>query len=132
MLTAAHCVNEERLANRYRVRLGTVDLASGQGTTFRIDRIVRHADFDPDMHANDIALVHFVGDSDTHPDPKAKIAAVRLLGTRPDDVTALDAPGYDLDEFGQGKEVPGSSIARFNQYVKELGWGKTAPGSAGR
>jgi secreted trypsin-like serine protease len=130
VLTAAHCVNEERLAKGYRVRLGANDLSSDEGVTFRIDRIVRHADWDNEARRHDIALVHFVADGQTERREDAAIGTVRLLGTRKEDVLSLDVAGFDLSDFGQPKGSP-SSAARFRQPVKVLGWGRTKPSPDG-
>ena len=65
VLTAAHCINAERVRNGHRVRLGATFLDDDEGATFRIDRMVRHADYDKDKHIWDVALVHFVADDQT-------------------------------------------------------------------
>ncbi len=71
VLTAAHCIDESMVKAGYRVRLGADDISkNGDGMTFKIDRIVRHSQYDekalpnppPNMYANDIALLHIVDD----------------------------------------------------------------------
>jgi len=77
VLTAAHCIDQDMVNAGYRVRLGAEDISRDKGLTFRIDRIVRHANYDakplpanPNMYANDIALVHIVEDGPPqHRDP---------------------------------------------------------------
>lgn len=71
VLTAAHCINQRMVALGFKVRLGMTDLSKDDGLTYRIDRIVRHSQYDPDnndparppnMYANDIALIRIVDD----------------------------------------------------------------------
>lgn len=65
VLTAAHCINAERIKNGHRVRLGANNIDADEGVTYRIDRMVRHADWNKARHLYDIALVHFVADDQT-------------------------------------------------------------------
>ena len=65
VLTAAHCIDQAKVDKGYRVRLGAQYLDQGDGVTFRIDRMVQHADYDKPRHLYDIALVHFVADNET-------------------------------------------------------------------
>ena len=55
VLTAAHCINAERIKNGHRVRLGADYIDRDEGVTYKIDRMVVHADWDKDEHAYDIA-----------------------------------------------------------------------------
>ena len=55
----------ERIRNGHRVRLGADYIDNDEGVTYRIDRMVRHADWNKDKHTYDIALVHFVADAET-------------------------------------------------------------------
>lgn len=107
VLTAAHCIDQGMVNAGYRVRLGAEDISKDQGRTYRIDRIVRHANFDearrdnpPHMYLDDIALVHITYDGPPQPVDPSQIRPVALhRGAMP-----------NADE-----EVTGS------------GWGKTAP-----
>lgn len=63
VLTAAHCINAERIRNGHRVRFGTHRIDDGSGVSYLIDRMVRHADWDKPRHLYDIALVHYVADT---------------------------------------------------------------------
>jgi secreted trypsin-like serine protease len=65
VLTAAHCIGHTQIRNGWRVRLGASHLANGEGITYRIDRMVRHADYDSKSNEKDIALVHIVVDECT-------------------------------------------------------------------
>src|SRR3954447_24641612 len=54
VLTAAHCINQERIDNGHRVRLGANYIDNDEGITYRIDRMVRHADWNKKAHLYDI------------------------------------------------------------------------------
>ena len=70
VLTAAHCIDEDMVKAGYRVRLGATDISKNEGMSYRIDRIVRHSQYQqkvlpappPNMYANDIALIRIVDD----------------------------------------------------------------------
>lgn len=107
VLTAAHCIDQDMVNAGYRVRLGAEDISRNGGLTFRIDRIVRHANYDakplpahPNMYANDIALVHFVDDGPPqHRDP-SQIREIPLYrGPTP-------AAGTEVTGSGWGKTLP--------------------------
>ena len=99
VLTAAHCINEERIKNGYRVRLGAKNLAAEAGVTYRIDRMVRHARYDKERHLNDIALVHIVADELTSEHLARRISTVRLYeGPSIGDGVSVTAMGWgDID-----------------------------------
>lgn len=109
VLTAAHCIDQDKVDKGYRVRLGTRDLSQEDGVTYVIDRMVRHAGYYEARHLNDIALIHFVADEATHPDEAGPVEPIRLNGS--DDA---DQP------LGSG------------EAVSATGWGKTEPGTEGR
>ena len=109
VLTAAHCIDQAKVDKGYRVRLGTLNIATGGGVTFRIDRKISHADFDADRHLNDIALVHYVADAATVAGRKVKFAPIRLNGT-----------------------LPGDRPLDIGDAVTATGWGKTSAGADGR
>lgn len=111
VLTAAHCINAERVRNGHRVRLGASAINSDDGISYRIDRMVRHADYDPATHAYDIALVHFVADERTVSGKEGAIEPIRLYDGPP-----LDA-GVELFASGWGKLE-----ARGDGYQADLSW----------
>lgn len=107
VLTAAHCIDQDMVNAGYRVRLGAEDISKDSGLTFKIDRIVRHANFDtkplpanPNMYANDIALVHIAEDGPPkHRDP-TQIREIALhKGPPPPDGTEVTGSGW-------GKTLP--------------------------
>jgi secreted trypsin-like serine protease len=128
VLTAAHCITQDQVNRDYRVRIGATNLRVGDGPTFRIDRMVRHADYDDDTHRNDIALIHFNGDA-------RDLKTVTLHGES--DGALLDHPRYSARRgVVQGMQV----LRRIDATRSEsefqssfaLGWGKTLPGPEGR
>ena len=80
VVTAAHCIDQQRVDLGFKVRLGAQDISKGDGVTYRIDRIVRHSQYNadsrdvnnpPNMYANDIALIRIVPDASSAPvDPR--------------------------------------------------------------
>jgi len=69
VVTAAHCIDQQEVDLGFEVRLGTQDISRGDGVFYKIDRIVRHSQYNqeskdpdhpPNMYSNDIALVHIV------------------------------------------------------------------------
>ena len=71
VLTAAHCIDQQKVDLGFKVRLGSQNLSEGDGLVYRIERIVRHSQYDahstdltrpPNMYANDIALVRIADD----------------------------------------------------------------------
>lgn len=106
VLTAAHCIDEDMVKAGYRIRLGATDISQNEGMDFKIDRIVRHSQYQqkvlpappPNMYANDIALIRIVDD--------------RKLGRR-DPELIRPIPLFE-GKVAAGAEVTGT------------GWGKTA------
>ena len=87
VVTAAHCIDQELVDYGFTVRLGVSDIAKGDGITYRIERIVRHSQYNaennnpakpPNMYANDIALIRIAPDGPAKAlDPK-KIRAIPI------------------------------------------------------
>ena len=110
VLTAAHCINATRIANGYRVRLGASTIDSEEGATYRIDRMVRHADYNQQRKAYDIALIHFVADDLTIEEDAGPIAPIELYDGPP------LKPGVAVYATGWGKEEEGAD----KSYQAEL------------
>jgi secreted trypsin-like serine protease len=107
VLTAAHCIDQDMVNAGYRVRLGAEDISRDDGMNFKIDRIVRHANYDtaqrptsPNMYANDIALLHIVDDGPVRARNPSQIREIGL---------------HQGPTMPAGDEVTGT------------GWGKTLP-----
>lgn len=104
VLTAAHCINQERIDNGHRVRLGATTIDLEEGATYRIDRMVRHADWDKDKKLYDIALVHYVADAETVEDDSGAIEAIALYDGPPlEPGVAVYASGWGKAEEGKDK-----------------------------
>lgn len=97
VLTAAHCINQERIKSGHRVRLGADYIDNDEGVTYRIDRMVRHADWNKKEHLYDIALVHFVADEKTNEQNAGPIEAIPLYDGPP------LQPGVDVFATGWGQ-----------------------------
>ena len=82
IVTAAHCVvlhvAGDDVRQLRRVRVGTQDLTTG-GTTYRIERVVIHKDYDDARHRHDIALVHIAPDGETDLQAARRMQPIRLL-----------------------------------------------------
>jgi secreted trypsin-like serine protease len=104
VLTAAHCINAERIRNGHRVRLGADRIDDGSGVTYLIDRMVGHADWNKAKHLYDIALVHYVADRQTNLAKAGPIEAIPLYNGPP-----LE-PGVEVLATGWGQldEAKGS------------------------
>jgi hypothetical protein len=107
VLTAAHCIDQDMVQAGYRVRLGAEDISRDNGLTFRIDRIVRHSKFDakflpanPNMYANDIALVHIVEDGPPQRRDPSQVRELPIYKGPP------PAPGTEVTGSGWGKTLP--------------------------
>ena len=107
VLTAAHCIDQDMVNVGYRVRLGAEDISKDMGMTFKIDRIVRHANYDterrltpPNMYANDIALVHIVQDGKQRQRDPSQVRKIPL------DEGPPVAAGLEVTGTGWGKTLP--------------------------
>lgn len=105
VLTAAHCISQEKVDKGYRVRLGANHIDDDSGITYRIDRMVRHADWDKPTHRYDIALVHYVADDATDPSaPHQPIAPIQVYDGPPlEPGIAVVASGWGQAEEGKDK-----------------------------
>lgn len=105
VLTAAHCMNQDRIKNGHRVRLGASNIDTGEGVTYLIDRMVRHADWKKGDQVYDIALVHFVADAATNEAAAAApIAPIALYDGGPlAPGIPVYATGWGQSEEGKGK-----------------------------
>ena len=132
VLTAAHCIDQAKVDKGYRVRLGATYLDNDEGITYRIDRMVRHADWNKPRHLYDIALIHFVADEETIDDGAREIAEIGLYegDPLPAGVTVF-ATGWGQLEAGKDKgfeaeltqvDLTTADCADFPQYR-----GKTEP-----
>lgn len=104
VLTAAHCIDQAKVDKGYRVRLGADYIDNDEGVTFRIDRMVRHADWNKAQHSYDIALVHYVADKDTKVSNAGPIAPIALYDGPPLEADVkVYATGWGQLEEGKDK-----------------------------
>jgi len=103
VLTAAHCINAERIKNGHRVRLGATAIDQDEGVTYPIDRMVRHADWDKTKRIYDIALVHYVADEYSIEDDSGAEAIALYDGPPLPPGVAVYASGWGKAE--EGKDV---------------------------
>jgi secreted trypsin-like serine protease len=104
VLTAAHCINQERIKNGHRVRLGADYIDNDEGVTYLIDRMVRHAGFDDHEHLYDIAVVHYIADEQTNVENAGPVEAIPLYDGPPLQPGAhVYATGWGQVEEGKDK-----------------------------
>jgi secreted trypsin-like serine protease len=102
ILTAAHCISQRRLEIfGYRVRMGSEDISSSDGTSFKILRMVRHSGYSPRTHAHDIAMLEIVRDAGTRSLPAYFIQPIKLA--EPSSNPLMKAPNAELAMLGWGK-----------------------------
>jgi hypothetical protein len=102
VLTAAHCIDQEMVRAGYRVRLGAEDISKNDGMTFKIDRIVRHANYKT-RYANDIALIRIVADGPQVTRDPTQIRPIALhQGPFPRDGEEVTATGWGKTEPVEG------------------------------
>lgn len=106
VLTAAHCINQKQVDQGWRVRLGTRDLSSNPGITFRIVRLISHERYDPATHDNDVALLRIAADEQTDGRQAVRVAPIRLYGSGRSERRTLRA-GIPVTATGWGKSAPG-------------------------
>ena len=97
VLTAAHCIDQAKVDKGYRVRLGAVRLDTDEGATYRIDRMVRHADWNKARHLYDIAAVHFIADDETNENAAGEIEPIAIYDGAP------LGPGIAVEATGWGQ-----------------------------
>lgn len=117
VLTAAHCIDQAKVALGFKVRLGAQDISAGDGIVYRIERIVRHSQYDagssdlarpPNMYANDIALVRIAPDGAPQRRDPDLIRPIPLNRTPLADGEAVSATGWGA--VGQGTANANSAV----------------------
>ena len=117
VLTAAHCIDQAKVALGFKVRLGAQDISAGDGIVYRIERIVRHSQYDagsqdlarpPNMYANDIALMKIAPDGTPQRRDPALIRPIPLNRTPLTDGDPVSATGWGA--VGQGNANINSAV----------------------
>jgi hypothetical protein len=105
VLTAAHCIDQQEVDLGFKVRLGAQDISRGDGVLYRIDRIVRHSQYNaasndvdhpPNMYANDIALVHIVPDGKPVPIDSRRIRQIPVNDRPLQPAVPVSATGWGV------------------------------------
>ena len=105
VVTAAHCLDQNEVDQGFKVRLGAQDISKGDGVLYRIDRIVRHSQYDsesndvnhpPNMYANDIALVHIVADGQPVPIDSRRIRQIPINSNPLPPAIPVSATGWGV------------------------------------
>jgi len=87
VLTAAHCVGPAHVKIGLVAQLGAANISGGDGAAVPVDRVVRHARYDPkNIYDYDIALLHLAQPA---PVRQGKAIATARLGALPPDPYAL-------------------------------------------
>jgi len=82
VLTAAHCVNQSYVRVGIVAQLGVADIAGNEGMTVHIDRLVRHARYNPtNKYDYDIALLHLRRDPRRRDPARISVAKLAALPT---------------------------------------------------
>ena len=119
VVTAAHCIDQQEVDLGFKVRMGTEDISKGGGVFYKIDRIVRHSQYNaesqdpnnpPNMYSNDIALVHIV------PDGKPVPIDSRLVRQIPISRKPLP-PGAPVSVTGWGATGSSTSANSMNAVL---------------
>ena len=105
VVTAAHCIDQQEVDLGFKVRLGAQDISKGDGVLYKIDRIVRHSQYNaesndpsnpPNMYANDIALVHIAADGPPVPIDSRRIRQIPLNRRPLTDAVPVSATGWGV------------------------------------
>ena len=134
VLTAAHCIDDTMVKAGYRVRLGVQDISQGGGWTYPIDRIVRHSRYDgkllpanPNMYANDIALVHIVDDGGQKPRDPTHVRAIPLYERPVPAGAEVTGTGWGKTEAVEG-HAPSAILMKVDLRVMDNGRCSQLPG----
>ena len=122
VVTAAHCIDQELVDYGFKVRLGVTDIAKGDGITYRIDRIVRHSQYNadnndptkpPNMYANDIALIRIAPDGPPKARDPKKIRSIPINRKPLAGGTPVSATGWGAVGTGQ-EQAASAAILRVD------------------
>lgn len=134
VLTAAHCIDDSMVKAGYRVRLGAQDISKDQGWSYKIDRIVRHSQYDskklpatPNMYANDIALLHIVEDVRQPPRDPARVRAIPLYERPVPAGAEVTGTGWGKTEAVEG-HAPSAILMKVDLRVMDTQRCRNLPG----
>ena len=123
VLTAAHCIDQQEVDLGFKVRLGAQDISRGDGVLYRIDRIVRHSQYNadsndvnhpPNMYANDIALVHIVPDGRPVPIDSRRIRQIPVNRSPLPPAVPVSATGWGVTGSSESANTMNAVLLRVD------------------
>ena len=134
VLTAAHCIDEGMVKAGYRVRLGATDISKNEGMNYKIDRIVRHSQYDektlpappPNMYSNDIALIHIVDDAKAGARDPARIHPIPLFDGKVTPGAEVTGTGWGKTEAVEG-HAPSAVLMKVDLRAMDIETCKSRP-----
>lgn len=123
VVTAAHCIDQQEVDVGFKVRLGAQDISKGDGVLYRIDRIVRHSQYNaestdvnnpPNMYANDIALVHIVPDGRPVPIDSRRVRQIPINRKPLPDAVPVSATGWGVTGSSESANTMNAVLLRVD------------------
>ncbi|MGH8061209.1 MAG: trypsin-like serine protease [Pseudoxanthomonas sp.] len=123
VVTAAHCIDQQEVDLGFKVRLGAQDISKGDGVLYKIDRIVRHSQYNaesndvahpPNMYANDIALVHIVADGQPVPIDSHRIRQIPLNDKPLPAAVPVSATGWGVTGSSESANTMNAVLLRVD------------------
>lgn len=113
VLTAAHCANQAQIDAGVEARLGVTDISGKGGIAIKVDRMVRHARYDPaNIYQHDIALLHLVADKRRRDPRTMRVAPLYPIDGAP---MAVSSSGWGRMNNERGDTV--AILRRVNMMV---------------
>ncbi len=124
VMTAAHCIAPENIAQGYKVRLGINRLDdAANGMVYDIAEVIQHPDYE-DMVRADIALIHLVPHPDKDIDSPSQIGRIMLLSDTYLDLPVSYRPLAFINVARPAQLTPASRVPWGFEQVTIFGWGK--------
>jgi secreted trypsin-like serine protease len=123
VVTAAHCIDQQEVDLGFKVRLGAQDISKGDGVLYKIDRIVRHSQYNaesndvnnpPNMYANDIALVHIAPDGAPVPIDSRRIRQIPLNRKPLPNAVPVSATGWGVTGSSESANTMNAVLLRVD------------------
>ncbi len=123
VVTAAHCIDQQEVDAGFKVRLGAQDISKGDGVLYKIDRIVRHSQYNaesndvnnpPNMYANDIALVHIVPEGRPVPVDSRRVRQIPMNRKPLMDAVPVSATGWGVSGSSESANTMNAVLLRVD------------------
>lgn len=123
VVTAAHCIDQQEVDLGFKVRLGAQDISKGDGVLYRIDRIVRHSQYNaesndvnnpPNMYANDIALVHIAADGAPVPIDSRRVRQIPINRQPLQAAVPVSATGWGVTGSSESANTMNAVLLRVD------------------